>query len=457
MAFSLQQPGSVSPDPARNALSVTQLMDRIGNAVRVSVGTQWVEGEISNLSIPSSGHIYFTLKDAGAQISCVFFRFRATSCRVQFRDGLKVRVFGEASVYEKRGQMQLNLTKVEESGIGELQMRFMELKQKLEAEGLFAPELKKPIPAFPKAVGLVTSATGAALQDMRHIFEERAPWVRVYLIPVPVQGEGAEVHIASAIRAWGNAPSNGLPAIDTLIVARGGGSIEDLWNFNEEIVARAIVACPLPVISGVGHEIDFTIADFASDLRAPTPTAAAVLATPDGPALLQKLETARRSLMARVSHTLSRARLNLEFYERSRLTHPSDLIAPFAQELDSLEYELGESVGNRLTRQSHLLDALEVKIKSRHPKILNEHRKEQLDVLRQKLETAVRNKLQALKATIDLQESRIRATSPEKTLRRGYALVRTESGNLVRNPDAVSCGELLHITVDQGALDARKV
>ncbi len=456
MAFSLQQPGA-SPGSSRSALSVTQLMDRIGNAVRVTVGTQWVEGEISNLSIPSSGHIYFTLKDAGAQISCVFFRFRATGCQVKFRDGLKVRVLGEASVYEKRGQVQLNLMKVEESGVGELQMRFLELKQRLEAEGLFAQERKKPIPAFPKAIGLVTSATGAALQDMRHIFEERAPWIRVYLIPVPVQGEGAEVQIASAIRAWGKAPANGLPAIDTLIIARGGGSIEDLWNFNEEIVARAIVACPLPVISGVGHEIDFTIADFAADLRAPTPTAAAVLSTPDGPALIQKLAISQRSLQARVSHTLSRARLNLEFYERSRLTRAADLMAPFAQELDSLESELSDAIQNRLANQARQLDTLEVKIKARHPKVLNEHRKEQLVALRQKLQTAIRNKLQKLQSSVDLQESRIRATSPEKTLSRGYALVQTESGKLLRNPDDAASGDILHITVDQGALDARKV
>lgn len=455
MSFSLQQPEPTGP--AKNALSVTQLMDRIGTAVRITVGSQWVEGEISNLSVPSSGHIYFTLKDAGAQISCVFFRFRAASCQVKLRDGLKVRVFGEASVYEKRGQVQLNLTKVEETGFGELQMRFLELKQKLEAEGLFDPERKKAIPLFPKAIGLVTSATGAAIQDMRHIFEERAPWVRVYLIPVPVQGEGAELQIASAIRSWGNAPENGLPTIDSLIVARGGGSIEDLWNFNEEVVARAIASCPLPVISGVGHEIDFTIADFVADLRAPTPTAAAVLSTPDGPVLVRKLETSERSLIARASHMLSRARLNLEFYERSRLTHPQDLVSPFAQELDSLEYEIGESVKNRLLSQLHHLDSLEVKIRSRHPSILNERRKEQLDVLRQKLDATVRNRFQSISSNLTLMETRLRAASPEKTLKRGYALVQTESGKLLRDPEDIASGDLLRITVDQGALDARKV
>ncbi|OYV04928.1 MAG: exodeoxyribonuclease VII large subunit, partial [Verrucomicrobiales bacterium VVV1] len=256
------------PKPAApKALSVTQLCRRIKNVVEIEVGELWIEGEVSNLKKQASGHWYFSLKDDGAQIQCAMFGARKRSGHEALEDGSLVRVFAEVSVY---------------AGQGDLQARFEALKRKLHAEGLFDAERKKPIPKFPRVVGIITSDTGAAIRDILNVLGRRAPWVQPVLFPVRVQGKGAEFEIAKAIEKMGNPEKFGYPRCDVMIVGRGGGSIEDLWNFNEEVVARAIAACPIPIISAVGHEIDFTISDFVADLRAPTPSAAAELAVPDG-------------------------------------------------------------------------------------------------------------------------------------------------------------------------------
>ena len=223
------------------------------NLLEIEIGEVWVEGEISNLRRQASGHCYFSLKDDGAQISCVLFRGSAAKAKAQPEDGMQARLYGEVSVYEARGQVQLIVKQVEDAGLGDLQAKFEALKRKLDAEGLFEPAAKKPLPKFPKTVGLITSPTGAALQDMLNILKRRAPWVQPVLYPVSVQGKGAEVAIARAIDQLGNPESHDLPRVDVIIAGRGGGSLEDLWNFNEEVVARAIHACPIPVVSAVGH------------------------------------------------------------------------------------------------------------------------------------------------------------------------------------------------------------
>ncbi|MEG1938307.1 MAG: exodeoxyribonuclease VII large subunit [Akkermansia sp.] len=447
---------SGSTPPRIKTLSVSEIVSRIANAVRISVGSQWVEGEISNLGIPDSGHAYFTLKDSGGQIACVIFKSRLAQCRIKLRDGLKVRVYGEANVFEKRGQIQLNLTKIEETGLGELQARFLELKLKLESEGLFDSSKKKPIPTYPKALGLITSATGAAIQDIRHILEKRAPWLKVYLIPVAVQGTEAQHAIAAAIRAWGHAPSNGLPIIDTLIIARGGGSIEDLWNFNEEIVARAIASCPIPIISGVGHETDFTIADFVADMRAPTPTAAAMMASPDGQALKIRLNTTHQTLISRADQILRRAEMQLSYCERSRLTKPTSLIEPYAQLIDDLELNIKSSIAEKLRDQTHRLESLELKLKSQKPSLFNERRQEQIIAITAKLNNSVHRRLQAMTSQLDLIDSRLRASSPQNTLDRGFALIHDPSGKLVRTPEQIETGDSLKIIVSQGQFVAKK-
>lgn len=463
--------------PDTRALTVTQLVERIKNAVRISVGHQWVEGEISNLRIQSSGHAYFTLKDAGAQIASVLFKQRAAGCRVHLKEGIKVRAYGEATVYEQRGQVQLVLSRIEAAGMGDLQARFLALKEKLESEGLFDPVAKQPIPSFPQAIGLITSPTGAAIQDMRHVFEERAPWVRVYLLPVLVQGDGAAPQIAKAIRAWSDAEANGLPPIDTLIIARGGGSIEDLWAFNEEIVARAIAACPLPVVSGVGHETDFTIADFTADLRAPTPSAAAMMTTPDRQDILRRLDAREQSLAVRARQVVQHARLQLSFYERSDLGSPKSLLEPFAQQIDELEYALHDGVRDRLERGNAKLIELAYEIRGRHPRLQNEKRIQilaglqtalshaaerklspiprQLEYLEQTMYERAKARVSEFNSLVELIESKLEIRNPLKTLERGFSLVRDSEGKLITSPADTQAGDLLDITVRDGRIKAK--
>ena len=284
------------PASEARTLTVTQLVRRLRNLLEIEVGEVWVEGEVSNLRKQASGHWYFSLKDEHAQVACAMFGAIRREGSSVLADGVKVRVFAEPTVYEARGQLQIVVTRVERAGLGDLQARFEALKARLNAEGLFDPAAKRPLPRFPHTIGIVTSPTGAALRDILNILGRRAPWVRVVLAPVRVQGKGAEAGIARAIGRLGNPAAHGIPRCDVLIVGRGGGSLEDLWNFNEEVVARAIAACPIPVVSAVGHEIDFTIADFVADLRAPTPSAAAELVVPDRTDLLRHLTALRRQL-----------------------------------------------------------------------------------------------------------------------------------------------------------------
>lgn len=284
--------------------SVSDITADIRASLEDGFHSVWVEGEISNLRRPGSGHSYFTLKDSFAQLSCVFFKGAASRSPVELRDGLQVQVQGDISVYEARGQYQLIAKVVQPKGAGDLQARFEALKRKLDAEGLFAPERKKPIPVFPTTIGIVTSPTGAAIRDMLNVFSRRAPWIRVVIYPARVQGEGSAEEIAAGVRAFDEGVI--VPRPDLVIVSRGGGSIEDLWSFNEEVVARAIASCSIPVMSGVGHEIDFTIADFVADRREPTPSAAAENATPDSETLFRHLDILRASLDNRVAGHLDR-------------------------------------------------------------------------------------------------------------------------------------------------------
>src|SRR5437016_6040107 len=265
---------------ARKVLSVTELTWQIRRLLEQQVGRIWVTGEITNLRLQSSGHIYFTLKDANAQLSCILFRGEMQVDRSLLQDGRKVVLQGEVTVYESRGQYQLRVTTVELQGVGALQVAFEKLKQKLAAEGLFAPERKRPLPQYPQRIGLVTSPTGAAIRDVLHGIRRRDPGLEIIFVPCRVQGEGATWEIAAAIRMLNEfGIRNSEFRIDLILVTRGGGSLEDLWAFNEEIVARAIFESAIPVVSAVGHEIDFTISDFVADVRAATPSAAAEIIT----------------------------------------------------------------------------------------------------------------------------------------------------------------------------------
>ena len=327
------------PEP-KQVFTVSEITGEIRESLEGRFGNLWIEGEVSNHRQPGSGHHYFTLKDSRSQLSCVLFKGAAArNPSVQLQSGIQVQIFGAISVYEARGQYQLIAQIVQPKGHGDLQAKFEALKRKLDAEGLFDSEKKKPIPVFPRSIGVVTSPTGAAIQDILNVLSRRAPWVKVYVQPARVQGEGSEDEIAAGIRAFSENPD--MPKIDTLIVARGGGSIEDLWAFNEEVVARAIADSDIPVMAGVGHEIDFTIADFVADRREPTPSAAAENAVPDGEALHRHLEILSSAADNAADNRIGEMRRHTSSLLRElNAREPQRVIQNSAQSLDFLREKL---------------------------------------------------------------------------------------------------------------------
>jgi exodeoxyribonuclease VII large subunit len=346
-----------------NVITITELTRQIKYSLESAFPRVWVEGEISNFKQHTSGHLYFTLKDEGAQLSALMWRSRVPSLAFQPEDGMKVIARGSITVYPPRGNYQLDVDQIQPMGLGELQRAFERLKQKLDAEGLFDVEHKKPIPEFPECIGLVTSETGAALQDIRSILSRRHPSVEVILVPVRVQGAGAAEEIAGAINTM-----NQYGGIDVLIVGRGGGSLEDLWAFNEEVVARAIYASNIPIISAVGHEIDFSIADFVADLRAPTPSAAAELAVRDRSELLEDIGnlcyTMRGTLDHRVSGLRERTANLVTSYSFNR---PKDLVREFSQRVDELERSIGISFVHLLQTVRQQCNSLQRQLRALNP------------------------------------------------------------------------------------------
>ncbi|WP_367873500.1 exodeoxyribonuclease VII large subunit [Luteolibacter sp. Populi] len=441
------------PAPAPKALSVTQLVRRMKNLLEVELGEVWVEGEVSNLKKQASGHWYFSLKDEGAQIQCAIFGARKKAGSEALEDGAKVRVFAEPSVYEARGQLQIIVQRVERAGLGELQARFEALKRKLQGEGLFDPERKQPIPFFPRTVGIVTSDTGAAIRDIQNILERRAPWVQPVLYPVRVQGKGAEVEIAKAIQRMGNPERFGLPRCEVLIVGRGGGSIEDLWNFNEEIVARAIAACPIPIISAVGHEIDFTIADFAADLRAPTPSAAAELAVPDGAELKAKLAMLKRRLARRTAERIERLGQNLDSLRRGVLSRGGErLLREPTMRVDSARAKLNSAVLANFKDREQSLKELSRTLAAHHPARQVELRLEHLARTRERLERAARRRFDSLDDRLSRLRSLLRTLGPESAFERGFSIAMDSYGRIIRSKADVSPGEEIRTKVRDGEI-----
>ncbi len=366
----------------------------------------WVAGEVSNLSRPASGHLYFTLKDSEASLRCVMWRSEVGRQVVLPRDGDAVEVHGHISVYDSGGVYQLYADRIRLAGAGDLFQAFQALKERLEAEGLFDPERKRPLPAWPRRIGIVTSPTGAALRDALHVLQRRFPLVEVVLAPTPVQGEGAPPGIIAALEALNRAPD-----IDLILLIRGGGSIEDLWAFNDEGVARAIAASALPVVAGVGHETDFTIADFAADVRAPTPSAAAEIATPDRAALREGLAAQQAQLVRSVSEALTERGWDLRQMARSlRLLSPRSRVA-------------------------------------------NEHQR--LDELVRRAGGALQHGLQMRRAAVAGRSATLRAVGPQAVLERGFAVVtRAEDGAVVRSAAAVQAGDQIDVRVADGEFAA---
>ena len=436
--------------------TVSELSRDIRFALEGKFREVWVEGEVSNLRTPGSGHQYFTLKDSSSQLNCVLFRMAAQRNRgVTLRDGAKVQVFGGITVYEARGQYQLVVQIIQTTGHGELQARFEALKKKLGSEGLFDSEKKKAIPPFPKTVAVVTSPSGAAIQDILNVVSRRAPWIRLIVVPVRVQGDGSEGEISRAIQFLSTRPDS-LPVLDTIIVARGGGSIEDLWAFNDEAVARAIFDCPIPVVSGVGHEIDFTIADFVADRREPTPSAAAEASVPDGAALHHRLEVLAGRLDRWAQSVFQEQRRHIRSLHRElRAREPARKIENWAQSMDYLEDRLNRAVIHHLEQNRLRLSRHEVAVNSWNPeKAIVDGREQSQRVLAALYDSLDRNvaaKEEQLKRIQELLE----AIGPDKTLQRGFSMTLDESGSPIFDAGELADGQVITTRYSKGETKSR--
>jgi exodeoxyribonuclease VII large subunit len=394
--------------------TVGELTRQIRGTLETKFRAVWVQGEISNYKLHPSGHQYFTLKDQRAQISCVIWRDTIAPPRQPLVDGTSVQVYGTVTVFEARGQYQLNVQILQPRGVGLLQVKFEALKRKLEAEGLFAPERKRSLPKFPRRIGIVTSPSGAAIRDMLNVLRRRAPWLQILIDPVRVQGTGAAQEIAVAIRELGQ-PTEAFAPLDLIVVTRGGGSIEDLWEFNEEIVARAIFNSGVPVVSAVGHEIDFTICDFVADLRAPTPSAAAELIVPDIIDLQPRLDSCMRALSRQL---LSRAR-----DAQQRLDHARETLQRcLAHKIDSYKHNL-----------AHITRALQ----ARNPAHELTMRRNRFADLHRRLVALPARLLENARHRFERIEGILRVLGPDATLRRGYSITMNERGKIVRTIAAV--------------------
>ena len=434
--------------------TVTQLTRRIKNLLEDGVGTVWVEGEVSNHRKQASGHHYFTLKDASAQLACVLFKGNATASGGKLDDGLAVQLFGDVTVYEARGQYQMIVRQVRAAGAGALQARFEALKQRLMQEGLFEAEAKQAIPRFPRTVAIVTSPTGAVLQDMLNILRRRSPWLHVLVFPVRVQGAGAAQEIAEAVRLLGE-NAWPLPPIDTVVVARGGGSLEDLWAFNEEVVARAIAACPLPVISAVGHETDFTIADFVADLRAPTPSAAAELLAPDGTELKATLQQQRATLARRLQQAMQTWRRELELMARGPLSRDAErVLLPWRQRVDDLADGLHTAMAAALsTRRQRLLTLAHQLERARPDRVLAE-RRAAFTLRRERLTARLVAALTARRASLTTARQQLKSLGPAAVLSRGFSYTQNSAGQVIRRASDLTPGEEITTHLGKGNISA---
>ncbi len=395
-------------------LSVYELTRTIRGTLETKFRAVWVQGEISNYKLHPSGHQYFTLKDARAQIACVIFRNTMPPPRQPLADGAQVQVYGQVSVFEARGQYQLSVQILQPRGLGLLQAKFEALKRKLEAEGLFAAERKRPLPKFPRRIGIVTSPSGAAIRDILNVLKRRAPWLQILINPVRVQGSGAAAEIAVAIREL-SLPNENWRPIDLIVVARGGGSMEDLWEFNEEIVARTIVDVSVPIVSAIGHEIDFTICDFTADLRAPTPSAAAELIVPDIVDLRRRIDGCERAV-------------GRELLERLR-----DAQQQIDAGRETLRRCLAHKIDNYKRGLIHVARALQARSPARE---LLMRRNRFVDLHRRFIASPLRAVENAKRRFAQI-EGILRVLGPDATLRRGYSITTDDHGEVIRTVAAI--------------------
>ncbi|HXQ25370.1 MAG TPA: exodeoxyribonuclease VII large subunit [Candidatus Acidoferrales bacterium] len=481
--------------PERHIWKVSELTERISELLERAFTDVWIEGEVSNYRAAQSGHLYFTLKDARSQIRCVCFRDQVRGLKFRPEDGLHVTVRGSLGVYEPRGEYQVYVSYIEPVGLGALQLAFEQLKRKLQDEGLFDEERKKPLPILPRCIGVVTSPTGAAIRDILRVLKRRFANVRVQLYPVKVQGEGAAGEIVAALRHFNRAK-----VADVLIVARGGGSLEDLWAFNEEIVARAIAASEIPVITGIGHETDFTIADFVADLRAPTPSAAAEIVLQSRQEFERHIAAHYRDLVQQMRYLLSERRHRVRDLQTHRGFRQIEvLVRRRHQQLDELSSSLGTAARLRLalarertTKASAQISSFDLRTRAA---VLRRRIEQQRQALRAALERVMtrkqrrftfahvrfaaldlRARVGKLRRTLDQRMSELRMRidraliakrrglaaaalqleerSPFQLLERGYAIAYDASGKVLRSPDQVALGDNISVRLARGQLDA---
>jgi exodeoxyribonuclease VII large subunit len=441
-------------EPLRDIYTVSRLNREARGILEAGLPSLWITGELSNLSRPASGHWYFTLKDEDAQVRCAMFRQRNLTVRFAPRDGMQVLLRARVGLYEARGEFQLVADHLEEAGEGELRRRFEALKLKLASEGLFDAERKRAPPRFPRRIGIVTSPTGAALRDVLQVLRRRCPAVPVLLYPVPVQGAGAAREIAAQL-----ALADRRAEVDVLLLVRGGGSLEDLWAFNEETLARALAAVELPVISGIGHEIDFTIADFVADIRAPTPSAAAELAVPDAGSWLASLESSLQRLAAAALRVLrDRGAALARGLGRLNALHPAQAIAQRTQRLDELQVRALSAVRRATVARDEQLRRLRAELEIRSPAARIAALIQRMQHAEARLSPAVRHGLAIASGRLQSAARGLQVASPLATLGRGYAIVTlAASGAVVTDAALAPPGTEVEARLARGRLRARVI
>lgn len=423
-------------------LSVSALNQAVARLLERHFPLMWVSGEISNFTRAASGHWYFSLKDASAQVRAVMFRGRAQYADFMPREGDKVEVRTLVTLYAARGDFQLSVEAIRRAGVGNLYEAFLKLKQKLQAEGLFDAEHKRALPQFVRAIGIVTSPQAAALHDMLTTLQRRAPHVRIVLYPTPVQGEGAAQKIAAAVST-----ASQRAEVDVLLVCRGGGSIEDLWSFNDEAVARAIAACSMPVISGVGHETDFTIADFAADVRAPTPTAAAELASRSRSEWVADIAAHALAMKRHYHRRFDEKSQSLDWLSH-RLPSPAATIRHHRLLLQGLQSRLANALGVPVTEARHALQLISNRLRTQQPNTGN--RRAYLVDLQRRLHAGIRRRHAAADLALATLIAQRELLNPQRTLERGYAILTTAKGAIVRTPQQLHVGDVVTAALAEG-------
>ena len=439
-------------DNKRKIYKVIELTRMIKASLEGQFGNVWIEGELSNVRQPASGHYYLTIKDSSAQISAVLFRGNQAGIKFQIKDGVQVRAFGQVSVYERSGNYQIILRTIEEAGQGSLQAQFEALKEKLRLEGLFAPALKKPIPTLARHIGIVTSDTGAAIRDILNVTTRRFPNLHIVLAPARVQGEMAAKEVAAAIELL-----NQRGGLDVMIIGRGGGSLEDLYCFNEEVVARAIARSKIPIISAVGHEIDFTISDFAADLRAPTPSAAAELVVGRKDEFVQKLDLLEKRIGRGLENSLNSARARLKVVEGNYVfREPGNLAMQYRRRLDAALMQMRHRLTSSLREGYQRLDTVSIRMEHELKSGLQNGMR-RIDDVELRMIKQVERKQQDYRQRLLRFDGQLSALNPLAVLQRGYSVARDADGNIIKSVNDISAGESLVTEVADGKIESTVV